>query len=189
MATNLTEESILTNFLLPPAPLPSILSLKAFTALFPSSIQSAPVIKALYRDLQSQRMLIADVVRQNIKNEKKRGIKQHRAVLRARKIEEQVDDMIDDEVEIEEILLGPSCNLPRPKSHTLKSIVPEMALAVEALESEVWQLNNEYKKNIDEIRSTVGEFSDLRYGKLANPQLRDLVIEGCLRLESACDDH
>jgi centromere-localized protein 2 len=94
-----TEATILSTFLLPPAPLPTIISLKAFTELFPRSQQSSPQIKALYRDLQHQRIKLTDAVTRNIAAEIKRGNEQRRAVVRARRESEKEDP--DDEVEIE----------------------------------------------------------------------------------------
>ena len=94
-----TEATILSTFLLPPAPLPTIISLKAFTELFPRSQQSSPQIKALYRDLQHQRVKITDAVARNIAAETKRGNAQRRAVVKARRESEKEDP--DDEVEIE----------------------------------------------------------------------------------------
>ena len=94
-----TEATILSTFLLPPAPLPTIISLKAFTELFPRSQQSSPEIKALYRDLQHQRVKLTDAVARNIAAEIKRGNAQRRAVVRARRESEK--EHPDDEVEIE----------------------------------------------------------------------------------------
>ena len=37
------------------------------------------------------------------------------------------------------------------------------------------------------IQQTVGGLSDLRYGKFANGQLKDEVIDGLTSLEDACD--
>lgn len=94
-----TEATILSTFLLPPAPLPSIISLKAFTELFPRSQQSSPQIRTLYRDLQHQRAQIADAVAHNIATETKRGNAQRRAVVKARRAAAREEQ--DDEVDIE----------------------------------------------------------------------------------------
>lgn len=94
-----TEATILSTFLLPPAPLPSIITLKAFTELFPRSQQSSPQIKALYRDLQHQRGKLTDTIARNIAAEVKRGISQRRVVIRTRRAAEQEDQ--DDEVDVE----------------------------------------------------------------------------------------
>lgn len=94
-----TEATILSTFLLPPAPLPSLISLKAFTELFPRSQQSSPQIRSLYRDLQHQRAQLVDAVSRNIVTEVKRGTAQRRAVIRARKAADREDQ--DDEADIE----------------------------------------------------------------------------------------
>lgn len=94
-----TEATILSTFLLPPAPLPSIITLKAFTELFPRSQQSSPQVKALYRDLQQQRTRLTDSVARNIAGEVKRGITQRRIVVRARREAEKESQ--DDEVDVE----------------------------------------------------------------------------------------
>ncbi len=94
-----TETTILSNFLLPPAPLPAVISLAAFKELFPRAQQASPQIKALYRDLQRQRSRLVDAVEHNIAAETKRGDAQRRVVVRARREAEKEDQ--DDEVDIE----------------------------------------------------------------------------------------
>ncbi|KAL2071477.1 hypothetical protein VTL71DRAFT_12712 [Oculimacula yallundae] len=180
-----TEATILSTFLLSPAPLPTIISLKAFTELFPRSQQSSPQIKALYRDLQHQRARLTDTVTRNIGAEVKRGNGQRRAVIRARREAEKEDQ--DDEVDIERALFGPTSNLPLSKPHTLQSILPELASAIEEVEDEIRRLDEEAESLLAEMQSTVGGLSDLRYGRLANSQLREQVLDGLQRLESSCD--
>jgi predicted RNase H-like nuclease len=94
-----TEATLLSAFLLPPAPLPAIISLKSFTQLFPRSQQSSPQVKTLYRDLQNQRARITDAVAKNIVAEVKRGNAQRRAVVRARREAEKEEQ--EDEVDVE----------------------------------------------------------------------------------------
>jgi centromere-localized protein 2 len=94
-----TEATLLSAFLLPPAPLPAIITLKSFIQLFPKSQQSSPQVKALYRDLQNQRARITDAVAKNIIAEVKRGNMQRRAVVRARREAEKEEQ--DDEVAVE----------------------------------------------------------------------------------------
>lgn len=94
-----TESTILSTFLLPPAPLPAIITLKAFAELFPRSQQSSPQVKALYRDLQQQRARLTDAVTRNIDGEVKRGNAQRRIVVRARREAEKEGQ--DDEADIE----------------------------------------------------------------------------------------
>ena len=80
-----SENSILTNFLLPPAPLPAIISLRQFTELFPRAYQSNPHVKVLYRELQHQRVIDIDDVKRGIAMEVKRGEKQRRQISRTRR--------------------------------------------------------------------------------------------------------
>jgi len=180
-----TEATILTIFLLSPAPLPFIISLKAFTELFPKSQQSSPQVKALYRDLQYQRARLIDDVGRNIAAEIKRGNAQRRAVVRARREAEKEEQ--DDEVEVETALFGPTSNLPASRPHTLTSILPELESAIEDVEDEIRRLEEEAEMMSSEMRSTIGGLSDLRYGRLANAQLPEQVLEGLDRLESACE--
>ncbi|KAI1006745.1 hypothetical protein K3495_g1471 [Podosphaera aphanis] len=187
MATQLTEETLLTNFLLPPASLPSIISLQSFTEFFPDSQQASPLIRAIYRRLQAQRVNITDRVERIILNETKKGEKQTRAIARAKWRENRENIIGDDEILLEETLLGPLSNLPERESHTLESLISEMRQAKEVMENEIQRLKEEEQKELKEIQSIVGSLSDLRYGKLANPQLRQQAIEGCLRLEKICE--
>lgn len=71
--------------------------------------------------------------------------------------------------------------------HTLKSVITEVETAVEELEDEIKRLEMEAETLLVEMRSTVGGLSDLRYGRLANGQLREKVLDGLGRLEAACE--
>jgi centromere-localized protein 2 len=94
-----TEHTILTNFLLAPAALPSIVTFSAFKSFFPRAEQSSPEIKRLYRTLQHNRSLLIDGVAENIEHEAKRGNAQRRVVVRARRTAEKNEP--DEEVIIE----------------------------------------------------------------------------------------
>ena len=90
-----TESTILSTFLLQPASLPTIMTLKSFTDLFPRPQQSSPQIKKLYRDLQHQRARVLDKIASNIDKEVQRGMEQRRQVIRQRRrdqMEEQDDE-------------------------------------------------------------------------------------------------
>ncbi|CZR53202.1 uncharacterized protein PAC_03080 [Phialocephala subalpina] len=180
-----TESTILSTFLLPPAPLPAIITLKAFTELFPRSQQSLPQVKTLYRDLQQQRARLTDAVGRNIAAEVKRGNAQRRVVVRTRREAEKEGQ--DDEADVENALSGSTSNLPISKPHTLNSILPELSNAAEDLEDEIRRLNEEAESLLETMQSAVGGLSDLRYGTLANKQLREQVLEGLQRLESSCE--
>lgn len=94
-----TELTILANYLLVPAQLPTIISLKEFTELFPSAQRSSPQIRKLYRDLQTQRNGIIDHVASNIEDEAKRGKVLRREIRWVKRDAENPEH--DDEVDIE----------------------------------------------------------------------------------------
>jgi centromere-localized protein 2 len=60
-----------------------------------------------------------------------------------------------------------------------------MESAVEDVDDEVRRMEEEIAQLEEEIRATVGSLSDLRYGKFMNKELREQVLEGLGRLESA----
>ena len=94
-----TEGTILATFLLTPSSLPTILSLRDFTALLPRAEQSSTEIKRLYRFLQHRRVLLTDAVAEDIALEVKRGNAQRRAVIRSRRAAEKQEP--DEEIAIE----------------------------------------------------------------------------------------
>ncbi|KAH0841241.1 hypothetical protein AYO21_06878 [Fonsecaea monophora] len=74
-----SESEILTSYLLHPSPLSTILPYKSFLALLPPSAasfarQHPTELKRLYRDLQFQRAIVIDEVRQRIENECHRSV-------------------------------------------------------------------------------------------------------------------
>lgn len=94
-----TESAILDNFLLTPSQLPAIITPQEFTALFPRSQQSSAEIRTLYRDLQTQRNAVVDMIAANIQHEVKRTKGLRRSVLRTRREAESQE--YDQEIEIE----------------------------------------------------------------------------------------
>jgi centromere-localized protein 2 len=80
-----SESAILENFLLAPSQLPAIIAPQDFTALFPRAHQSSPQVRALYRDLQSQRNRVTDEVAANIENEARRSKTLRRAAVRTQR--------------------------------------------------------------------------------------------------------
>lgn len=203
-----TEASILEQFLLAPAQLPTILSLDDFAALFPRTLQSSPQVRALYRDLQRQRNAVVDAVAAGIDDEVAKGRLLRRYALRARlRAEAQEDAAGDDELQIERfvaastpgvdgITAGVGSGRVRgggggggggPSSHSLTSIVPELDDAIHDLEAELQQLDEEEARLLAAVQQSVGNLSDLRYGRLANPQLRDQVLEGLQNVQATCE--
>ena len=58
--------------------------------------------------------------------------------------------------------------------------------AISALEAELQLLEEEEESLLDSVRQTVGAMSDLRYGRLANSQLPEQVLDGLGNLEEIC---
>jgi centromere-localized protein 2 len=120
-----SESTILQNYLLLPARLPTIVSLQEFTSYFPKSQQSSTQIRTLYRDLQQQRNAVVDTVASNIDSQVKQGKALRRAVVKARR-EAESEEGVDDEIEIERTVSLPAqllakeftlCPWVRPTSH------------------------------------------------------------------------
>ena len=82
-----------------PAELPTIVSLQDFANLFPKSVRASPQIKSLYRDLQHQRNLTIDRVKQNIDAEVKASVRMRKELIKMKRAEHTMDG--DDEMEIE----------------------------------------------------------------------------------------
>lgn len=179
-----TEEEILSNFLLLPAGLAAIVSLDQFRALFPRPVQDSPRLQSLFRDLQAQRAQRTDQVAANIGDETRgRAAALRREVLRLRREAER--DEADGEIELDRALFG-DASAARKAKHSLHSILPELQGAVGALEAEIRQLEEEEAELTAELGNTIGSLSDLRYGKLANSQLREEVVDGLGSLQDAC---
>lgn len=191
-----SEESILTNFLLSPSPLPTVLSLEQFTKLFPRRLQSHPQIRTLYRDLQYLRAQDIDLVQGNIQREIKNGEKQ-KEELRNAQLDSGVTSMSrgdKTEADMDIQLFGQQDGLvTRPEDrHTLKTLLIDMERACGAMQSNIQSLDSETSELASQIAATVGELSDLRYGKLsataAGNALRDDVILGLKNLEDRCSN-
>jgi centromere-localized protein 2 len=70
--------------------------------------------------------------------------------------------------------------------HSLDSILPEMESAVSELEAELQLLQEEEASLLASIQQAVGAMSDLRYGRLANSELPEQVLDGLANLEEIC---
>jgi centromere-localized protein 2 len=66
-------------------------------------------------------------------------------------------------------------------------VIPELEGAVGALEAEIKRLEEEETALQESIQQTIGGLSDLRYGKLANSQLRDEIVDGLKSLQETCE--
>ncbi|KAK2066449.1 hypothetical protein P8C59_000272 [Phyllachora maydis] len=176
-----TESTILTRYLLVPSQLTTALSLDEFTALFPRAQQASSQVRSLYRDLQSQRRAVIEDIAAGIEAEAKRGKSLHRALVSARKDAGAQDR--DDELAIERALFGTDAAHRRKDLH---SVLADMDGAVKDLERQIELLRSTAEELLDSVRQTVGHMSDLRYGRLANSQLRDQVDEGLASLRDTC---
>jgi centromere-localized protein 2 len=192
-----SEDSILNNFLLSPASLPTIISLQKFTELFPRRLHSHPQIKVLYRELQELRSQDMDAVTEHILDEVKEGARQRADLLRAAR-ESGVDGFNDDdrrEMDIDLQLFGPAPNTTETVGfHPYSSLISEMENACSTLEQEIKATEQVAASTLSEMKKTVSELSDLRYGKFNKPGMTvdDLVgetVRGLKSLQGACDHH
>lgn len=192
-----SEESILSNFLLSPASLPTIISLQKFTELFPRRLQSHPQIKVLYRELQELRSQDMDAVTEHILDEAKEGARQRADLLRAARVS-GVDGFSDNdrrEVDMDLQLFGSASNTTeRVGFHSYSSLISEMENACSTLEQEIEATERDAASTLSEMKKTISELSDLRYGKFNKPGMTvdDLVgetVRGLKSLQEACDSH
>ncbi|KAI1432157.1 Cnl2/NKP2 family protein-domain-containing protein [Xylaria sp. CBS 124048] len=179
-----TEATILRNYLLLPSRLPSIISLQEFASLFPKSQQSSPQVRALYRDLQQQRNAVVDTVSASIDAEVKQAKALRRTIIRTKR-EGQLAEQ-DDEIEIERALFGPTSATIAPKQHSLQSIIPDLDSAVADVEKDLKRLEEEASVVLESINLVAGNMSDLRYGRLSNPNLTGEVINGLRSFQETC---
>ncbi|KAI5818111.1 Cnl2/NKP2 family protein-domain-containing protein [Pyronema omphalodes] len=165
-----TETRILTSFLLSRASLPDIITLSDFTLLFPRSHRSNPQIRLLYRTLQSQRNKQCQSIKSSIQRESSLGIKN--PVTKPTPTELDPDAMVGIE------LFGAGVDagvLP------LKELLGEMEKALGEMEKEQEEEEKECERLLEGIRQTVGDLSDLKYGKLqASAAATKREVEGLL---------
>ena len=148
-------------------------------------------------------------MKKNITREVKRGEGQRREVVRARRKldREEMEEVDMTEVDMEaqvkhsycivlvaannEKMLGFSSGHVPKRLHTLSTILPEMEQACVDLEAEIASLEADTKSILDDLQATVGDLSDLRYGKFGQlvegeNDMRTDVLEGLQGLEQAC---
>jgi centromere-localized protein 2 len=188
-----TEESILSNFLLSPAPLPTVMSLQKFTELFPKRLRNHPHIRTLYRELQQVREQDMDRVNENIDNEIKQGDKQraemHKATL-ASGVEASNGDE-QREVDMDLHLFGQAQTAAPEDYHSVDSLLAAMEAATTNIEHEISAIDQEAAAILTQLSTTVGDMSDLRYGKLQGPagtadDMASEAIKGLQNLEDSC---
>lgn len=72
--------------------------------------------------------------------------------------------------------------------HSLDTIIPDLDGAAGALEVEIEKLKEEESRLLESVKQTIGGLSDLRYGKFANGQIKDEVLDGLTTLQDTCDN-
>jgi centromere-localized protein 2 len=187
-----SEETILSNFLLSPAPLPTVLSLQKFTELFPKRLRNHPHIRTLYRELQQVREHDMDRVNGNIDREIKQGERQ-KAELRKAALAAGVEAANPDEqreMDVDLHLFGQNRTNPEDY-HSVASLLAEMDAACGNIEREISNVDREAEDLLKQLNTIVGDLSDLRYGKLQGPagtanNLAEEAIKGLQNLEDAC---
>ncbi|EAW10512.1 Cnl2/NKP2 family protein [Aspergillus clavatus NRRL 1] len=189
-----SEASILSHFLLSPASLPTVISLQQFTELFPKRLRSHPHIRVLYRELQQLREQDMDIVNGNIDREVHQGEAQ-KAELRRAILKTGVDGMDANdqrEMEMDVQLFGQETNAASSEYHSTASLLSAMEEACTNLENEASQVDRDAATVLSELNATVGDLSDLRYGKLQGPagssgeEMVQEAIEGLNHLEQTC---
>lgn len=188
-----SEESILSNFLLSPAPLPTVISLQKFTELFPRRLRGHPHIRTLYRELQQVREHDMDRVNENIDQEIRQGERQKAELRKARRATgvEAANDEEQREMDVDLHLFGQNLTTGPDDYHSVDSLLAAMETASANIEREIADIDREAATLLKELNTTVGDLSDLRYGKLQGPAgtantLASETIQGLQNLEEAC---
>ncbi|KZZ95015.1 Kinetochore subunit NKP2 [Ascosphaera apis ARSEF 7405] len=191
-----SEEDILTNFLVLPSSLPTIISLEKFRELFPKRYRSHPQVRALYRELQYIRLNDLNRVRENIEHEKKRGLRQIQEAKRAYASSGKVSSLsVEDriEVDIDHQLFGQTdhSKVTAEDLHTFSSLLADMETACAALEQEIEATKTNIAQSLEKITGVVSDLSDLRYGKMSRTSggsnnLVNDTVDGLKQLEKLC---
>ncbi|KAE8374761.1 Cnl2/NKP2 family protein-domain-containing protein [Aspergillus bertholletiae] len=189
-----SEASILSNFLLSPASLPTTISLQQFMELFPKRLRSHPHIRVLYRELQQLREQDMDLVNGNIDQELRQGENQ-KAELRKSILNTGVDGMTANdqrEIDMDVQLFGQTSTAALGNYHSVSSLLSAMETACANIEHEIAGTDKDASSLLSELNLTVGELSDLRYGKTQGPvgttseDMMNETIQGLKHLENAC---
>ncbi|KAL4919979.1 Ctf8-domain-containing protein [Aspergillus aurantiobrunneus] len=188
-----SETSILSNFLLSAASLPTVMSLQQFTELFPKRLRTHSHIRVLYREIQQLREQDMDIVNENIDKEVRQGDSQ-KAELRKSIAETGVDgaDLNNQrEMDMDVQLFGPT-SVSSNDYHSVSSLLSAMETACASIEREISGVDTEAASLLSELNSTVGEMSDLRYGQMhgsvgtTDEEVVSEAIRGLNNLEDAC---
>lgn len=73
-----------------------------------------------------------------------------------------------------------------PKQHSLQSIIPDLDSAMLDVESDLQKLEEEESALLESIKQAAGNMSDLRYGRLSNPNLTSEIIDGLRGIQETC---
>ena len=196
-STGNLESEILTDYLLNPASLRTIITLDEFRDLFPPSHQINPEIDQLYADLQFVRSVDTDLVAQNIHAEVRDGERQRRALWKGLHQQSAADKTTavssgdDKERLVDDTLYGATGYIPnRQKLHSKASLLKEMEEMLHYLGVDALVARREADKVLAQLRETVGGLSDLRYGTFGRPGsgadgVEEEVVKSLKQLEEA----
>lgn len=183
----------MSNFLLSPASLPSAMTLEQFTELFPRRLRSNPQIRSLYRELQQLREQDMNHVNENIDQEARQG-EQQKAELREALSQAGVDGKSQDdqrEIDLDTQMYGDSSSASADDFHSVASLLTAMESACDTIEQEIDHVDKSASSLLADLNATVGDLSDLRYGKMQGPggdanEVVDEAIKGLKNLEDEC---
>jgi centromere-localized protein 2 len=136
-----------------------------------------------------------DRVNENIDNEIKQGEKQ-RAELRKATLATGVQASTPEEqreIDMDLHLFGQNPTAPGDY-HSVASLLAEMEAASSNIELEIAGIDREAAAILEKLNTTVGDMSDLRYGKLQGPagtaeDMASEAIKGLQNLEDVCYKH
>ncbi|KAF2258636.1 hypothetical protein CC78DRAFT_537627 [Lojkania enalia] len=184
------ERVLLANFLLSPAPFPNVLTQEEFVRIFPAAHRSSPAIAELYNELRHIRRRNIENVRQNIENEVRASKQLRREYRKNRQVEDHAFvaglDPVALAMEVE--LSGHG---PRGKPHTLQTVRSSMEDACVSIQAQIATIEADIEKTVEDLKTAIGDLSDLRYGQLAKSarsgeDITDELLATLKRLEAAC---
>lgn len=97
------------------------------------------------------------------------------------------------EMDMDVQLFGQGVNAASSEYHSISSLLSAMETACSNIEHEISQVDQEAANVLTGLSATVGELSDLRYGKMQGPagssgeEMVKEAIDGLEHLEQACN--
>lgn len=159
ISTAVTEAQILRSYLLNPASFTTIITFEEFQDLFPTSQQTHPQVRLLYRDLQFLRTVDTDLIEENITKECRDGERQRRELYRA--LHQQSN--LNPDVQMDDVLYGQTGSVPKRKTrHTKDSLLKEMDETIRYLEVDALVVKREADKLLVTMREKLGKLSSAR---------------------------